>query len=86
MDLYIRRTYHSIVTRNTDEYGAQTYLALDFSPIRLSLFGHESRKTGDTDALAEYRLQAAWKVCETCPLLLSRRQSLPNSLQWNTGS
>ncbi len=35
MDLYIRRTYHSILTRNTDEYGAQTYLALDFSPVRL---------------------------------------------------
>ena len=35
MDLYIRRVYHSIVTRNTSEYGAQTYLALDFSPIHL---------------------------------------------------
>jgi hypothetical protein len=35
MDLYLRRTYHSIVTRNISEYGAQTYLAIDFSPIRL---------------------------------------------------
>jgi hypothetical protein len=35
MGLYIRRTYQTIPTRNTDEYGAQTYLGLDFSPIRL---------------------------------------------------
>jgi hypothetical protein len=35
MELYIRRTYHSIAARNTSEYGAQTYLALDFSPIHL---------------------------------------------------
>lgn len=35
MDLYIRRTYHSIATRNISEYGAQTYLAIDFAPIRV---------------------------------------------------
>ncbi|MFM2198981.1 MAG: hypothetical protein RLZZ505_2413 [Verrucomicrobiota bacterium] len=35
MDLYLRRTYHSIATRNISEYGAQTYLAIDFAPIRL---------------------------------------------------
>lgn len=35
MDLYIRRVYHSITTRNTWEYGSQTYLAIDFSPIRM---------------------------------------------------
>ena len=35
MDLYIRRVYHSITTRNTSEYGSQTYLAIDFAPIRM---------------------------------------------------
>jgi hypothetical protein len=35
MGLYLRRTYYSIVTRNISEYGAQTYLAIDFAPIRL---------------------------------------------------
>lgn len=35
MALYLRRTYHSITTRNISEYGAQTYLAIDFAPIRL---------------------------------------------------
>jgi hypothetical protein len=35
MGLYLRRTYHSIATRNISEYGAQTYLAIDFAPIRL---------------------------------------------------
>ena len=35
MDLYIRRVYHSITTRNISEYGSQTYLAIDFGPIRM---------------------------------------------------
>lgn len=35
MDLYIRRVYHTIGTRNISEYGAQTYLAIDFAPIRM---------------------------------------------------
>ena len=35
MDLYIRRVYHSITTRNTSEYGSQTYLAIDFAPVRM---------------------------------------------------
>jgi len=35
MDLYIRRVYHSIATRNTSEYGSQTYLAIDFAPIHM---------------------------------------------------
>lgn len=35
MGLYIRRVYHSITTRNTWEYGSQTYLSIDFSPIRM---------------------------------------------------
>ena len=35
MDLYIRRTYHSITTRNTWEYGSPTYLAIDFGPVRM---------------------------------------------------
>lgn len=33
--LYIRRAYHSLATRNTSEYGSQTYLAIDFAPIRM---------------------------------------------------
>jgi hypothetical protein len=35
MGLYLRRVYHSIATRNTWEYGAQTYLAIDFAPIHM---------------------------------------------------
>ena len=35
MELYLRRVYHSIATRNTGEYGAQTYLAIDFAPIHM---------------------------------------------------
>ena len=35
MSLYLRRVYHSIATRNTGEYGAQTYLAIDFAPIHM---------------------------------------------------
>lgn len=35
MGLYIRRTYHTITTRNISEYGSQTYLAIDFAPIRM---------------------------------------------------
>ncbi len=35
MGLYLRRVYHSIATHNTWEYGAQTYLAIDFAPIHM---------------------------------------------------
>ncbi|TAE86964.1 MAG: hypothetical protein EAZ71_09675 [Verrucomicrobia bacterium] len=35
MTLYLRRVYHSIATCNTWEYGAQTYLAIDFAPIHM---------------------------------------------------
>lgn len=35
MNLHIRRVYHSIASRNTWEYGSQTYLAIDFAPIHM---------------------------------------------------
>jgi hypothetical protein len=34
MNHYLRRVYHSIVTRNTNESGATIYMALDFAAIR----------------------------------------------------
>jgi hypothetical protein len=35
MHVYLRALFHSILTRNTEEYGSPIYLAIDFAPIRM---------------------------------------------------
>jgi hypothetical protein len=63
MDLYIRRVYQSIITRNTSEYGSQTYLALDFSPIHLIA---ENAKDPDIRRIARQTLDWLYTSLAAC--------------------